>query len=77
MDKLKLEFDSLGDKILHTGQYEYDGKQFDLKTLENLTYRLEAEMKSGKDGALYSEEILTIAMQMLKKANEEVVKNKN
>lgn len=73
--KMKLDNNNLGDKILQTGQYEYGGVQFDLKTLENLTYRLETEIKNGKDETIYSEEILTIAMQILKKANQEILKS--
>ena len=73
--KMELDNNNIGDKILQTGQYEYGGAQFDLRTLENLTYRLETEIKSGKDETIYSEEILTIAMQMLKKANQEIVKS--
>lgn len=73
--KMELAHKNKGDQILATGQYEYSGIQFDLRTLENLTYRLETEMKGGKDEAIYSEEILTIAMQMLKKAKQEILRS--
>ena len=46
-----------------------------LNTLENLAQRLEMEIRSGKDEMFYSEEVLTIAMQMLKRAHSEIVKS--
>ena len=73
--KMELLHENKGDDILHTGKYEYKGTKYDLRTLENLAQRLENEIKSGKDEFFYSEEVLTIAMQMLKKAHLEIVKS--
>lgn len=73
--KMELSHENKGDEILHTGKYEYKGTKYDLSTLENLAQRLEVEIRSGKDEMFYSEEVLTIAMQMLKKAHSEIVKS--
>ena len=73
--KMELSHENKGDEILHTGKYEYKGTKYDLSTLENLAQRLEMEIRSGKDEMFYSEEVLTIAMQMLKKAHLEIVKS--
>lgn len=73
--KIELSHENKGDDILHTGKYEYKGTKYDLRTLENLAQRLEGEIRSGKDEMFYSEEVLTIAMQMLKKAQLEILKS--
>lgn len=73
--KVEISHENKGDDILHTGKYEYKGTKYDLRTLENLAQRLEGEIRSGKDEMFYSEEVLTIAMQMLKKAQLEILKS--
>lgn len=73
--KMELSHENKGDEILHSGKYEYKGFKYDLNTLENLAQRLEMEIRSGKDEMFYSEEVLTIAMQMLKRAHSEIVKS--
>ena len=73
--KVEISHENKGDDILHTGKYEYKGTKYDLRTLENLAQRLEEEIRSGKDEMFYSEEVLTIAMQMLKKAQLEILKS--
>ena len=73
--KIELAHENKGDEILHTGKYEYKGTKYELSTLENLVQRLEDEIRSGRDEIFYSEEILTIAMQMLRKAHIEIVKS--
>lgn len=73
--QMELSHANKGDEILHTGKYKYKGTKYDLSTLENLAQRLEMEIRSGKDEMFYSEEVLTIAMQMLKKAHLEIVKS--
>lgn len=73
--KVEISHENKGDDILYTGKYEYRGTKYDLRTLENLAQRLEGEIRSGKDEMFYSEEVLTIAMQMLKKAQLEILKS--
>ncbi|MBR3133202.1 MAG: hypothetical protein IKG42_03935 [Clostridia bacterium] len=64
-----------GEKILQNGAYEYKGEKYDLSTLKNMSTRLENEMRTGQDENIYSEEILTIAIQMLKNANVAIVRD--
>lgn len=68
--KREIAYEKEGIKIVDTGAYEYHGISFDLQTLENLANRLESEIGSGKDENVYSDEILTIAMQMIKNAQQ-------
>lgn len=74
--KMELEHVNKGDEILHTGKYEYRGIKYDLQTLENLAERLEDAIRiQNDDDVLYAEEVLTIIIQMLKKANMEIVES--
>lgn len=74
-DKLKISYAKEGDKILNTGKFEYHGTKYDLATLANLTERLSSEMIIGTDEVEYSTEILTIAMQMRRKALETILQD--
>lgn len=73
--KLKVSYAKEGDKILDTGKFEYHGTHYDLKTLSSLTERLSAEMLKGHNETEYSAEILTIAMQMRRKALETILQD--
>lgn len=46
-------------------KYQFQGKEYDLKVLEDLEMRLEEEVRNGRDD---KKGTLTIVMQMLKKA---------
>ena len=76
MKAVKMDFRSEGAKIEETGRYEFNGKKYRLRTLDNMSERLESEINEGKSKCMFPKEILTIVMQMRKKAYETIIKDR-
>ena len=72
--KLPLSHKNEGEKILSTGKFEYHGTLYDLKLLSNLTDRLSNEILNASNETEYASEILTIAMQIRRRALETILK---
>lgn len=71
---INIKWPNEGSEILETGKYTYKGKKYDMGLLERLCERLISEIESGEEGN-YPEEVLTLAIQMRKKAHEAILRD--